>query len=64
MKVKILEDSVAMFTLLFHAEEVKEGVKDDPWELEKLKRQQVDNNFDNWLPTSTVFYGYGDAGPA
>lgn len=57
-KVKIWRgEYIDLFTLLFRDVEVKPGAKDDPRELEKIKRQQVDKNFDNWLTAYTIYMG-------
>lgn len=46
-----------IFSLLFQDVELKRGAKDDPREMEKIRRQQVDKNFANWLSAYTVYIG-------
>ncbi|KAL8212509.1 UNVERIFIED_CONTAM: hypothetical protein K2H54_049418 [Gekko kuhli] len=46
-----------MFTLLIKDVELKASVRDDPRELEKIKRMQIDKNFDNWLSAYTIYMG-------
>ncbi|KAL8221088.1 UNVERIFIED_CONTAM: hypothetical protein K2H54_058770 [Gekko kuhli] len=68
IKTKIWRgEYVDMFTLLFRDVELKANMRDDPWELEKIKRMQIDKNFDNWLSAYTVYMGvvlqaYSDRG--
>ncbi|KAL8221657.1 UNVERIFIED_CONTAM: hypothetical protein K2H54_073610 [Gekko kuhli] len=49
---------VDMFTLLFRDVELKASMWDDPRELEKIKRMQIDKNFDNWLSAYTIYMGW------
>lgn len=57
-KIKIWRGNyINIFMLLFRDVEIQPGAKDNPRELEKIKRQHVDKNFANWLLVYTIYMG-------